>query len=189
MFTVTTLVGAVILVLAGLVALAQDTISSVMGIWLPLSVTLGAAAVLYSYSTMNSSGMWRGYGHWPTRAMVALVLMCTVWTGIGYGEQIGERTARNFAGNLEQQPEVIVFTESRLAIAGRGVQVKPIGQPDDKYRYCYRGLRLLTRSNGQYVLIPVGWHWGDEALSVIPANDSLRVDIRYGGAVGTLTSC
>jgi hypothetical protein len=105
-----------------------------------------------------------------------------VWTGSEYGEQVGERTARNFAGNLEQQPEVVVFSESRLAIAGRGVRVKSIGQADDKYRYCYRGLRLLARSDDQYVLIPVGWYWGDEALSVIPANDSLRVDMRYGGA-------
>ncbi|MDQ3787655.1 MAG: hypothetical protein M3422_10485 [Actinomycetota bacterium] len=186
---VTATIGVGGLVLAGLGMLAHDTLTGFWEYALPLGATLGAAAILYAYTTLNSSNVWRDHGPWPVRMVILLLLLGVVWSGTAYAEETGEDSARNFASDLSLQPEVIIFSQSRLAIAGRGVEVKVIGRGDERYRYCYRGLRLFIRSNDQYVLMPVGWRWGDDALFLVPLADNLRVDMRYGGAVSAVASC
>jgi hypothetical protein len=65
----------------------------------------------------------------------------------------------------------------RIAIFGTGVEVAEIAQPGSRYRYQYSGVRLLTRSADKYLLLPVGWQRGRDAVFMVRDDDSIRVDI------------
>jgi hypothetical protein len=73
---------------------------------------------------------------------------------------------------------VTVFSTERLAVYGTGVTVETIAQTGSRYRYRYAGLRLLTRSDGRYLLLPVGWRKGRDQVFVLPDTDQIRIDVR-----------
>jgi hypothetical protein len=75
----------------------------------------------------------------------------------------------------------MLYSASRLGIAGPGVTVEESVLPDSAYKFCYRGLRLVIRTGSDYILAPVGWQWGIDRLHTVPVGKVGRFDMVPAG--------
>jgi hypothetical protein len=109
--------------------------------------------------------------------LVAVGLLGVLWWIALYAAQVGERAAMDSVGTLSDEPEIIIYSSDRIALAGSGVAVKEIQQVGSKYRYRYSGLRLLVQTGGRYILVPVGWQKGRDSVFLVASNDTIRLDM------------
>lgn len=109
--------------------------------------------------------------------LVALGLLGILWWLTLYANQVGHRIAVNTVASLQGEPEIIVYSSDRIAIAGPGIVVDEIRQMGSKYRYRYSGLRLLVQAGGKYILIPVGWKKGRDSVFLVQVDGTIRLDI------------
>lgn len=109
--------------------------------------------------------------------LVVLGILGVLWWITLYAAQVGEEVAVENVADLRDEPEIVVYSSSRIAIAGPGIVVDEIQQTDSRYRYRYSGLRLLVQAGGKYILIPVGWKKGRDSVFVLPADGTIRLDI------------
>lgn len=173
-------VALVTLVIVGV--LVPDQIGLPLGRVLPL-LLVGSVAVfgyaLHLHSTYTKASATRQ----PSPTGVALVLLTTlgllgmVWAVGLHADQAGKRIATDIVADLAGRPAVVLYSTERIAVAGTGVHVAEIAQPDSKYRYQYSGIRLLARSTDKYLLLPVSWYRGRDRVFIVPDDDSIRIDL------------
>jgi hypothetical protein len=93
------------------------------------------------------------------------------WTGLGNGM----RTARN----LDDLAPVILDTQDRLFLTDGIVEETALPASEEaRFRFRYRGLRLLIQGDGALFLVPERWSPSDSTLRV-PLDDSVRVQFRF----------
>jgi hypothetical protein len=86
------------------------------------------------------------------------------------------RTARD----LDRLAPVILDTEERLFLTDDGI-VKETALPageGDRFRFRYRGLRLLVQGKDSLFLVPDTWSPSNSTIRV-PLDDSVRVQFRF----------
>jgi hypothetical protein len=109
--------------------------------------------------------------------LLALGLVAGLWAVGLYGDQVGTGNAIYMVDHLPDEPGVTIYSINRIAITGPGVVVAEITQPGTKYHYQYSGLRLLLHSPDRYLLLPVGWRYGQDRVFLLHEDDTIRVDI------------
>ena len=177
--------------------LATSRIRFSLGIALPLTlvasaILLGYAGYLRSLRDDNGTDNRRHKGsgnendaaeranqHYMALRAAALLtagFLGVLWSIAIYAGQVGERFAHDYEDSLRELPEVVVYSTERIALAGHGVVVNEIRQFGSKYQYRYSGLRFFRYSRDRYILLPVGWQKGRDSISIIPDNDTVRID-------------
>jgi len=177
---------AVIFAVAALVGVIFPTrIGGHMGLLLPLSfiasvTLLGYIAYVRSEYPKVPTATTRPRPTLPFRSYVSTLLslgmVAGLWAVSLYGDYVGSRDAIDLANHLSNKTEVVIYSAERIALQGPGLVVSDITQSGSKYHYKYTGLRLLTRSPGQFLLIPSGWKRGHDHAILLRENDSIRVD-------------
>jgi hypothetical protein len=172
----------VVLAAIGLSGIVAPHLGSELGVWLPLSLATGFALLAYaelSWPRFRAGGA--DAARHPARQLrsfllVGLALMALFWTVALYADQTGTELARSITRHLASRTEVVLYAKERLMLTGPGVKVADIDQADSKYRYRYRGLRLLVRSQDRYVLLPVGWTRGRDSAYVLRDDADVRLE-------------
>lgn len=92
------------------------------------------------------------------------------WTGLG----VAQRTARD----LDRLPAVVLDTKERLYLTdGIVVESALAKEPDQSFRYRYRGLRLLIHADDRMFLVPE--QWTPAGSTVVVGIDDARVRFRF----------
>ncbi|MFB7944714.1 hypothetical protein ACFC6L_07300 [Kitasatospora phosalacinea] len=113
---------------------------------------------------------------------VALIVLCSFWTAGGFAHQKGHRDARWLARNLALRPAVVLDTTERLYLQWPGVDERALPDPGagQKFRYRYRGLRLLAQANDRMFLIPRDWTWDRGNVLILPVDADVRIVFHPG---------
>jgi len=180
------LVGLALATVALIGIIFPATIGHPLGYALPLLLISAVALLGYPRYLQSLRSTARGSTHTDpdsaqtrTRAVVlaALGALGVLWWLALYADQVGEREAVDSVATLQDQPEVIIYSTDRIALAGPGVIVGDVQQTGSKYRYQYSGLRLLVQTGTQYILVPAEWQKGRDKVFLVPINDSVRLDM------------
>lgn len=134
---------------------------------------------------------WVETSPWAARGLVVfpilLILLFLFWAVSDYAADYGRTRAKEVEGKLDERPSVTVYSAKRLYVddsgntsSNAGVHEDPLPQSDGAYRYRYQGLRLLTRSNGRYFLLPENWSPRHPVTIVLLDSDTIRVELRRG---------
>lgn len=170
-------VGAVGLTLAGSGVVMAHPVGKWLGIALPLALSVGAGALLYADRLAREEPV----AGVRVLALTALTAIGVVWAITLHAQRTGQDAARAFAADLPAHPEVVLYSGQRLAIAGPGVAVDPIAQEDSRFRFRYRGLRMVIHTRDRYLLVAAGWRRGHDPLHVVRAADDVRIDMTTRG--------
>ncbi|MFJ3789583.1 hypothetical protein [Kitasatospora sp. NPDC090091] len=113
---------------------------------------------------------------------VALIVLCSFWAAGGFAHQKGENDAERLADNLALRPAVVLDTTERLYLQWSGVDERalPDGGAGQRFRYRYRGLRLLAQVNGRMFLIPRNWTWDAGNVLILPVDANVRIVFHPG---------
>ncbi|MFF4338333.1 hypothetical protein ACFY00_00165 [Kitasatospora sp. NPDC001540] len=113
---------------------------------------------------------------------VALIVLCSFWTVGGFAHQKGHRDAEWLARNLALRPAVVLDTTERLYLQWAGVDERalPDAGAGQKFRYRYRGLRLLAQANDRMFLIPRDWTWKEGNVLILPVDANVRIAFHPG---------
>jgi hypothetical protein len=134
---------------------------------------------------------WVVTSPWAARGLVVfpilLILLFIFWAVSDYAAAYGRTHAKEVEGKLDERASVTVYSAKRLYLddsgdgsSQSGVQEDPLAESDGAYRYRYRGLRLLGRSNDRYFLLPENWAPGHPVTIVLLDRDTIRVELRRG---------
>ena len=174
------LLGAAVVV--GLVA--QREVGVPLGIGLPVLLVAAVAAFGYAelMDTRRRRLLLRERHHPPQLSLLVAVLLGLgalglLWGLALYANQVGEDRAKAYVASLPSQPDIAVYSVQRLGISGPGVELATIEQEGNKYKFVYNGLRMLARTGDQYMLLPVGWQKGRDAVFFIRASEDIRIDV------------
>jgi len=137
----------------------------------PLVLACGLIALSWLWSRTGVAG---GAVVFTVLAAALCVFWATAtvaqWTGLG----VAHRTARN----LEDLPEVILDTPERLYTTDGVVEESALPrEPEQRFRYRYRGLRLLIQAGDRMFLVPERWTPADSTY-LVPIDD-VRVRFRF----------
>ncbi|MFF1872853.1 hypothetical protein [Streptomyces sp. CB03911] len=113
---------------------------------------------------------------------VALIVLCSFWAAAGFAHQKGTADARWLADNLALRPAVVLDTTERLYLQWPGVEERtlPDAGAGQRFRYRYRGVRLLAQANNRMFLIPRDWTWEDGNVLILPVDASVRIAFHPG---------
>ena len=104
-----------------------------------------------------------------------LLLTLGVFWAVSDFARVAGRGAAQFTGrNLHARPAVTVFSVEELGLEGPGVVLSEEPTPA-RYRFGYSGLRLLLRTEEQYVLAPEEWEPGGTVF-VLDQEPTLRYE-------------
>lgn len=124
----------------------------------------------------TAGSRWLG---WVSVTLVVLLIAVTMfWAVALYAAYFGEYTGYRLATQrLADKPTVFVYSAQRLHLnpAG-GVQEEPIGDAASAFRFRYANLKLLTRANSKYFLLPADWSAANPIAIVLPDDPSIRVE-------------
>lgn len=115
-----------------------------------------------------------------SEALVFVVIAVSVfWTTATVAQWSGRGLARQQALNLDRLPSVILDTQERLFLRGRGVVETVLDVSEGQtFHYRYRNLRLLIHGNNRMFLVPNNWSASNSTL-VVQLNDSVRVQFQF----------
>ncbi|WP_406343908.1 hypothetical protein [Streptomyces sp. NBC_00648] len=114
--------------------------------------------------------------------MAALIALSCFWAVQAYAQTHGRDDGRELARNLWHRPTVVVDTAEQLYFGAAPVKESalPAGGPAQKYKYRYRGVRLLAQSGNRMFLIPDGWTRTRGFVIMVPADGAVRIAFRPG---------
>ncbi|GAA0627285.1 hypothetical protein [Streptomyces crystallinus] len=112
--------------------------------------------------------------------VVALIAVSCFWAVKAYANALGRDDGRELARNLWHRPTLVVDTAEQLYFGAAPVQETslPADGPGQKYKYRYRGVRLLAQSGNRMFLIPDGWTRTRGFVVMVPADGTVRVAFR-----------
>ena len=152
----------------------------------PLLLAGGSAGVLYSLRLPGAPpllGRGDPEGVGLRRGVLAFaviaIITCLFWVTATLAEWSGRGNGMRTARHLEQLAPVILDTRERLFLTDGIVQetALPTGE-EDRFRFRYRGLRLLVHGDKQLFLVPNKWSSSNSTL-VVPLDGSVRVQFRF----------
>jgi hypothetical protein len=173
--------GAALLAVVAIGLLAPVSVGGPLGVLLPLFL-LGAACLIAYLDQLRHTELPRrgprtkGSGL-RVLILTALAIIGLLWAVSNYAQRIGEQVALGLATSLHDRPAVILYSADRLSLAGTGVDVTTVDQEGSKYRFRYSGLVSLIHNPDRYLLIPVDWQKGQDAVFIIPTGNDLRIDL------------
>ncbi|QKV79888.1 hypothetical protein [Amycolatopsis sp. Hca4] len=158
--------------------LVPPAVSWAPAVTLPLVLLLSAGLLAYA-DRLRAAQRPASPGKPGLRPLIlaVLALIGLLWCVAAYARRTGEAAAAGVAAGLPSRPAVTLYSAERLAIAGPGVVVAPLAQPDAKYKFRYSGLVLLQPVQGRYLLLAAHWRKGVDPVYVVPAGDDVRMDI------------
>ena len=155
--------------LVGLSALVVPTpLTRVLAV-APLSLVAGVLLLTWLLHRHDH----RSGAEWA--AVASLVFVGLFWFATDYAASVGGTRARQLVAELADEPGVVVHSQTRLALAGRGVTELACA-PGSAHAYRYEGLRLVVYSADQFVLVPVGWTRADGAAVLLPRSDTTLLE-------------
>jgi uncharacterized membrane protein YidH (DUF202 family) len=115
-----------------------------------------------------------------SEALVLVVIAVSVfWTTATVAQWSGRGLAQQQALNLDRLPSVILDTQERLFLRGRGVVETVLDVSEGQtFHYRYRNLRLLIHGNNRMFLVPNNWSASNSTL-VVELDDSVRVQFQF----------
>jgi hypothetical protein len=106
-----------------------------------------------------------------------LVTMALFWEVSQYATAVGYGHASLMETELHDLPAVTVYSPKRLALGAPGVIESAVAEPDtSSFGYRYTGLRFLQRAGGRYFLLSDGWMLTSGTVTVLPDDDSVRME-------------
>jgi hypothetical protein len=152
----------------------------------PLLLAGGAAGVLYGMRLPGAPAFLTpadDEGRGLRRGVLAFALVaiigCLFWATATIAEWTGTGNAMRTARNLNDLAPVILDTQDRLFLTDGIVKETALpAQEDARFKFRYRGLRLLIHGDGKLFLVPEKWSPSDSTL-LVPLDDSVRVQFRF----------
>ena len=152
----------------------------------PLLLAGGSAGVLYGMRLPGAPGFLKpadDEGKGLRRGVLAFAMVaiigCLFWATATIAEWSGLGNGMRTARHLDDLAPVILDTQDRLFLTD-GI-VKETALPAEegaRFKYRYRGLRLLIHGDGKLFLVPEKWAPSDSTL-LVPLDDSVRVQFRF----------
>jgi hypothetical protein len=152
----------------------------------PLLLAGGSAGVIYGMRLPGTPAFLKPTdeeGKGLRRGVLAFALVaivgCLFWATATIAEWSGLGNAMRTARNLDDLAPVILDTQDRLFLTD-GI-VKETALPAEegaRFKFRYRGLRLLIHGDGKLFLVPEKWSPSDSTL-LVPLDDSVRVQFRF----------
>ncbi|MEV4005480.1 hypothetical protein [Actinomadura sp. NPDC049753] len=169
---------------AGVLGFYDVVVYSIRYPLVPIFIGSGIALVMYAAAWSGatpqdpSPGRLGGF-----QAAVAVVLgaVLVLWTVGVFAHLDGADSARTIEQRLGERPVVVLYSRTDLGLSAprTGLQMKRLRIEHGEYLYRYTGLRLLTYSNGRYVLLPEHWGHARDPAFVLDERDGLRFEIRH----------
>lgn len=92
------------------------------------------------------------------RTFTAIIVgVALFWGASNYASLQGNSLADEFAGHVDDQTRVVVYSPQRLHLTAPGVTERPLPGSKSAYQYRYNGLRLLDHTGGRYFLVSDEW--------------------------------
>lgn len=167
----------------------------------PLSIGAGVLLSVYAQHLRGKlaeadspPGPQRGWQMAMTKTFVGLVVVLSLfWTVTNYATFRGVRLAQGILNNVHEQPSVVVYSPTRLAIDAPGVteerlagsgpatdspatESQPAEPTPTAYRFRYRGLRLLDYIDNRVFLISDGFTRDYGVVVVLEDRKQLRFE-------------
>jgi hypothetical protein len=102
------------------------------------------------------------------------------WATATVAQWSGTGAAHEAARHLDRLPSLILDTKERLYLTSPGVQEAVLpAEPNQAFRYRYRGLRLLIQGRDRLFLVPEQWSASNSTLMVPLADGSARIQFRF----------
>jgi hypothetical protein len=142
----------------------------------PLSLSLGALLIAYGgYVVMRTWSRPRWVTVLAVLTTLGLVMSGAVWATNSFASAFGRGLGITLSRNLTQYPEAVIDTTERLKLltAPEKMQRLPAAK-GEKFKYRYRGMRLLTEAGGRLFLVPEKWTRSSGTL-VLSYNADIRV--------------
>jgi hypothetical protein len=178
--------GARVLVVLGAALFAVGAVHAWGGLPFPAPFLLpqlspGVGVALVAYGVRLWRGRINGWSSIASGVLVAMLIVLSLfWAAAEYAVALGTGRAQQVAAGLLERPGVLVYSKERLHIEAQGVFETTIGDADAAYRYRYKGLRLLLRSGGNYILLPALWSRTDRSAVILPEMPSIRLQFTSG---------
>jgi hypothetical protein len=179
---VMTFVGVALIAVGGL-GLSPWPLFSV-GIVEPSCLVLGAGIILYSRWIAEAIAKDHEKPGTPLTqwamfiaCSVALITIGLFWVVADYANVIGNARAEQLIRELPNRPDVVIYSDKRLAISAGGVHEERLTGTDGIYRYRYSGLKLLVQTKGRYFLLPSCWCNSNRLTVILPDRENLRFDV------------
>lgn len=156
----------------------QDHIGQPLGIFLPVALTVGAAAFAYRLHVPERAT--DNANRTATTLLICLSVIGVLWAGALYAQTLGTRYAQHFVDNADDQADTMILSRAPLHIIGPGVTVEPLPQDQQNggYGYCYRGLRYLMGDDRYLVFAPLQRRPTIDSLFLIPTTTDMRFDTK-----------
>ncbi|GLW05987.1 hypothetical protein Misp01_11170 [Microtetraspora sp. NBRC 13810] len=142
----------------------------------PLSLSVGALLIAYGgYVVMRTWSRPRWVTVLAVLTTVGLVMSGAVWATNSFASAFGRGVGITISRHLHEYPEAVIDTTERLKTlaAPDRMQLLPTAK-GEKFKYRYRGMRLLTEAGGRLFLVPEKWTASSGTL-VLPYNADIRV--------------
>jgi hypothetical protein len=144
----------------------------------PLLIATGATLTGYGRRLVGAMD-----GQRRPRRTVPITLVAAVgvfWATATVAQWSGTGAAHEVARHLDRLPSLILDTKERLYLTSPGIQevVLPT-EPNQAFRYRYRGLRLLIQGRDRLFLVPEHWSASNSTLMVPLADGSARIQFRF----------
>jgi hypothetical protein len=152
----------------------------------PLLLAGGSAGVIYGMRLPGAPAFLRptdDEGKGLRRGVLAFALVaivgCLFWATATIAEWSGLGNAMRTARNLDDLAPVILDTQDRLFLTDGIVKETALPASEGaRFKFRYRGLRLLIHGDGKLFLVPEKWSPSDSTL-LVPLDDSVRVQFRF----------
>lgn len=114
----------------------------------PVVLALGGAVTAYALGLLG--------GPIPARVALWLVVAAAIfWANATVAQWSGAGLAREQAERLDELPQVVVDTQERLYLRTADIAESALpAEEDQKFRYRYRGWRLLIQNGDRMFLVP-----------------------------------
>jgi hypothetical protein len=160
------------------------------GPYLTGPVSLGVGAILLAAGTRPTARFQHGTGltrpaarlaaNSAALALASLVILSVFWAANDYARAQGRERAESLAGNLGRLPAVVVHSEDPLYLTASGVEEELLDVNGRGFHYRYHGLRLFTKTDHSYVLVPTSWSRRTGTIVVLPDRGTIRLEFGLG---------
>ena len=142
-----------------------------------LAVTYGEG--LRDAERAGGSGLirWRDHPNAATvaRFLVGAFVAFNVFFAVSsYAQRVGTLRAEFLAANLPSRPAATVYSTEDLALTGPGVVGAAL--PGSYFKFRYHGLRLLSLSGSNYLLLPARWTPAAGPAFLLQKSDKIRIE-------------